>query len=60
VGYFEKAIVLEPGSADARHNLGIALQELSRHDEAIERFGRSWRSIRSASTTWEACCGASG
>ena len=35
---FEKAIELDPQSADSLYNLGVVLEGLGRTDEAIERF----------------------
>ncbi len=36
--HFERAIELDPRSADSLYNLGVVLEGLGRTDEAIERF----------------------
>jgi protein O-GlcNAc transferase len=36
--HFERAIVLDPQSADSLYNLGVVLEGLGRGDEAIARF----------------------
>lgn len=38
-----RAINADPGDADARYNLGVILQQLQRHEEAIENFRASLR-----------------
>ena len=38
LGYFQKAVALAPGFADAHSNRGVALQELGRLEEALAAF----------------------
>jgi Flp pilus assembly protein TadD len=38
VSHFERAVEIEPQSADSLYNLGVALEGLGRRDEAVARF----------------------
>ena len=41
LGPLEKAVSLDPDSAEAQNDLGMALAELGRHSEAIQRFEKA-------------------
>ena len=41
IASFDKAIVINPSSAEAYSNRGIALRELSRIDEAIDSYNKA-------------------
>ena len=42
IEYYEKAISLKPDYVEAYHNIGIALKEQNKFDEAISFLKRHW------------------